>query len=172
MLGIRALATFLRFWHDLMRVAYHRRRRIIPKITRPRPLAIARETLFGPYRASLCGLDTPLHSFHHKRHPNEMGEREITQFLTHLAVQKNVAASTQNQALAALLFLYQQVLERKLDFMDNELCDASARGRIRHSNRAGAARPQECRHDHALHARFDSARPAYPQPARSNRIQP
>ena len=57
--------------------------------------------------------------FHHKRHPNEMGEREITQFLTHLAVQKNVAASTQNQAFAALLFLYQQVLQRKLGFMDN-----------------------------------------------------
>jgi site-specific recombinase XerD len=48
--------------------------------------------------------------FHRKRHPNEMGEREITEFLTHLAAEKNVAASTQNQAFAALLFLYQQVL--------------------------------------------------------------
>jgi integrase len=281
--------------------------------------------------------------FHHKRHPNEMGEREITQLLTHLAVQKHVAASTQNQAFAALLFLYQQVLERKLDFIDNvqrvsrpaklpvvftpaearavlahlkgdyrlmaellygsglrlmeclrlrvkdidfgynritvrdgkglrervallprqiqrslrahlerikelhqqdlgggggkslfairaeteisqrrkgldlaicvpggktiarpafrrnatssrfrkkfaergetgdsrfgykkgsqlphfqtQLCDASAGRWIRHSNRAGAARPQECRHDHALHARPESARSAYPQPA-------
>jgi integron integrase len=56
--------------------------------------------------------------FHHKRHPNEMGEREITEFLTQLAVQKHVAASTQNQAFSALLFLYQQVLERKLDFID------------------------------------------------------
>jgi len=36
--------------------------------------------------------------FHRKRHPNEMGEREITEFLTHLAVEKNVSASTQNQA--------------------------------------------------------------------------
>jgi hypothetical protein len=53
MLGIGALATFLRFWHDLMRVAYHRRRRIIAKITRPRPLAIAGETLFDADRASL-----------------------------------------------------------------------------------------------------------------------
>ena len=44
--------------------------------------------------------------FHRKRHPNEMGEGEITQFLTHLAVEKNVAASTQNQAFSALLFLY------------------------------------------------------------------
>jgi integron integrase len=57
--------------------------------------------------------------FHHKRHPNEMGEREITEFLTHLAVDKHVAASTQNQALAALLFLYQQVLDTNLDFIDN-----------------------------------------------------
>jgi site-specific recombinase XerD len=57
--------------------------------------------------------------FHHKRHPNEMGEREITEFLTHLAVDKHVAASTQNQAFAALLFLYQKVLDRNLDFIDN-----------------------------------------------------
>src|SRR5438552_1415894 len=56
--------------------------------------------------------------FHRKRHPNDMGEQEITQFLTHLAVEKSVAASTQNQAFSALLFLYQQVLERKLDFID------------------------------------------------------
>jgi integron integrase len=57
--------------------------------------------------------------FHRKRHPNEIGEKEITEFLTHLAVEKSVAASTQNQAFSALLFLYQQVLERKLDFIDN-----------------------------------------------------
>jgi integron integrase len=57
--------------------------------------------------------------FHHKRHPDEMGKAEITEFLTHLAVEKHVSASTQNQAFAALLFLYQQVLERKLDFIDN-----------------------------------------------------
>src|SRR5438093_11371509 len=57
--------------------------------------------------------------FHRKRHPNEMGEKEISAFLTHLAVEKNVSASTQNQAFSALLFLYQQVLDRKLDFIDN-----------------------------------------------------
>ena len=43
--------------------------------------------------------------FHHKRHPAEMGEKEITQFLTALAVERHVSASTQNQALAAVLFL-------------------------------------------------------------------
>jgi integron integrase len=48
------------------------------------------------------------------RHPEEMGEAEIAQFLTHLAANRGVAASTQNQALSALLFLYEQVLGRKL----------------------------------------------------------
>jgi integron integrase len=57
--------------------------------------------------------------FHGKRHPNEMGEEEITAFLTHLAVDRRVATSTQNQAFSALLFLYQQVLDRKLDFIDS-----------------------------------------------------
>ena len=49
--------------------------------------------------------------FHGKRHPREMGEAEIAAFLTHLAVERKVSASTQNQALNALLFLYKQVLE-------------------------------------------------------------
>jgi integron integrase len=49
--------------------------------------------------------------FHQKRHPREMGEPEIAAFLTNLAVQRQVSASTQNQALNALLFLYKHVLE-------------------------------------------------------------
>jgi site-specific recombinase XerD len=57
--------------------------------------------------------------FHGKRHPESMGEEEVGGFLTHLAADKHVAASTQNQALSALLFLYQHVFDRKLDFMDN-----------------------------------------------------
>ena len=57
--------------------------------------------------------------FHSKRHPAEMGEAEITAFLTHLAVAKNVASSTQNQALSAILFLYKVVLKQDLDWMDN-----------------------------------------------------
>ncbi len=52
--------------------------------------------------------------FHNKRHPKEMGSAEVEAFLTHLAVQEHVAASTQNQALSALLFLYRQVLEQPL----------------------------------------------------------
>ncbi|MES9905160.1 MAG: phage integrase N-terminal SAM-like domain-containing protein [Sedimenticola sp.] len=46
--------------------------------------------------------------FHGKRHPDEMGEREIEGFLNHLSVEKNVAASIQNQALNALVFLYKK----------------------------------------------------------------
>jgi integron integrase len=53
--------------------------------------------------------------FHSKRHPNQMGVPEIEAFLTHLAVQEHVAASTQNQALSALLFLYREVLFLPLD---------------------------------------------------------
>src|SRR4051794_21119357 len=49
--------------------------------------------------------------FHDKRHPAEMGAAEINAFLTHLAGGGHVAASTQNQAFSALLFLFQQVLE-------------------------------------------------------------
>ena len=46
-----------------------------------------------------------------------MGEDEIAGFLSHLAIDQNVAAATQNQAFSALLFLFQQVLERKLNFI-------------------------------------------------------
>jgi len=52
--------------------------------------------------------------FHDVRHPAEMAEPEINAFLTHLAVKNRVAASTQNQALSALLFLYRHVLDRKM----------------------------------------------------------
>jgi integron integrase len=53
--------------------------------------------------------------FHNKRHPSEMGEKEIEQFLTHLVVKENVAASTQNQALNAIIFMYKEVFDRKLN---------------------------------------------------------
>jgi site-specific recombinase XerD len=48
--------------------------------------------------------------FHNKQHPRSLGPDHIAAFLTHLAVEGNVAAATQNQALSALLFLYRQVL--------------------------------------------------------------
>lgn len=52
--------------------------------------------------------------FHNRRHPQEMGEPEVAAFLTHLAADRRVSASTQNQALNALLFLYKRVLEREI----------------------------------------------------------
>ena len=55
--------------------------------------------------------------FHGLRHPREMGAPEVTAFLSHLAVKGRVASSTQNQALAALLFLYKQVFEIELPWM-------------------------------------------------------
>ena len=57
--------------------------------------------------------------FHGKRHPAEMGAPEVTQFLTSLAVQDKVAASIQNQALGALLFLYREVLGVELPWLDD-----------------------------------------------------
>jgi integron integrase len=53
--------------------------------------------------------------FHNKRHPKEMGIPEIGQYLTHLATKQQVAASTQNQAFSAILFLYRHVLNIQLD---------------------------------------------------------
>ena len=56
--------------------------------------------------------------FHHKRHPDEMSEPEIVRFLNYLAVQQKVAASTQNQALSALIFLYREVLNKEIGLLD------------------------------------------------------
>lgn len=57
--------------------------------------------------------------FHNKRHPIDMGASEVEAFLTHLAIKGKVAASTQNQARSALLFLYKEVLDRALPWMDD-----------------------------------------------------
>jgi len=56
--------------------------------------------------------------FQNKRHPRDMGAPEITAFLSNLAIQRNVAASTQNQALNAILFLYREVLKIDLPWLD------------------------------------------------------
>ena len=56
--------------------------------------------------------------FHGKRHPSELGEAAVTAFLNHLATDRKVAASTQNQALSALLFLYKETLGVELDWLD------------------------------------------------------
>jgi site-specific recombinase XerD len=57
--------------------------------------------------------------FHGKRHPQSMGAEEVCQFLSDLATNRKVAASTQNQAFSALLFLYKVVLKQELPWIDN-----------------------------------------------------
>lgn len=57
--------------------------------------------------------------FSDKRHPSELGPREISAFVSHLAVGRNVSASTQNQALSALLFLYREVLGVPVEWVDD-----------------------------------------------------
>lgn len=67
--------------------------------------------------------------FHGKRHPETLGAAEIESFLSALAVQGKVAASTQNQALAALLFLYREVLRMELPWIDG-IVRAKSPGRL------------------------------------------
>jgi len=66
---------------------------------------------------------------HGKRHPRDMGAEEAAAFLTHLAVERRVSASTQNQAKAALLFLYREVLGTELPWL-SELVQAKRSGRL------------------------------------------
>jgi site-specific recombinase XerD len=57
--------------------------------------------------------------FHNKQHPKDMGEPHISGYLTHLAVDRKVASSTQNQALCALVFLYREVLKKDIGEFEN-----------------------------------------------------
>ena len=66
--------------------------------------------------------------FHGKRHPEEMGEREVVEFLSYLAVSGKVAPGTQNQAFNALLFLYHHVLGRPLENLSGTVRERSRKG--------------------------------------------
>ncbi len=61
-----------------------------------------------------CGWIKQFILFHDKKHPEDMGEQEISEFVSYLAVERNVASSTQNQALNAIVFLYKHVLRKDL----------------------------------------------------------
>ena len=67
--------------------------------------------------------------FHQKRHPKELGAPEVSAFLTHLANERKVSASTQNQALSALIFLYREVLGRELPWLE-DMVRAKRPGRL------------------------------------------
>ena len=91
--------------------------------TRPRLLDVVRDAIrrrHYSYRTE----DTYLHwirrfnLFSGRRHPRELGAAEVTAFLNHLVAQRHVAAATQNQALAALLFLYKEVLVQPLPWLE------------------------------------------------------
>lgn len=68
--------------------------------------------------------------FHAVRHPKEMGAAEIAAFLTHLAVEENVAATTQNQAMFALLFLYKEVLGVEIERLGGKFTSAKQSTRL------------------------------------------
>jgi integron integrase len=68
--------------------------------------------------------------FHNKKHPKDMGKNEIEYYLTHLAVKKNVSPTTQNQAFAALLFLYEQVLNISLKDKNIQALRAKTKKRV------------------------------------------
>lgn len=68
--------------------------------------------------------------FHQVRHPKEMGAAEVSMFLTHLAVDENVAATTQNQAMFALLFLYKEILNIELTPLGGKFTAAKKSSRV------------------------------------------
>lgn len=77
--------------------------------------------------------------FFDKRHPEAMGEPEISAYVSYLATRKNVSASTQNQALSALIFLYRHVLQHELDFMKIDRAKRPARLPVVLSHREATA---------------------------------
>jgi integron integrase len=83
----------------------------VRQVLRVRPYALRTEKCYVQWIVRFI-------RFHNKRHPRDMGAAELTQFLTDLAVQGQVSASTQNQALNAIVFLYKQVLEIDLGRFD------------------------------------------------------
>ena len=74
----------------------------------------ARPVAPNPSRRAIVTGSRGFISFHHMRHPSEMGGAEINASLTHLIIKQHVSAPTQNQALSALLFLCRQVFDREI----------------------------------------------------------
>src|SRR5690606_11513113 len=84
------------------------------------PRSLPNEALQLPDGTVVYALDSPFHPVPWKATPGEtMGAAEVDSLLTDLAVNGNMAASTQNQALAAILFLYRQVLDIELPWLEN-----------------------------------------------------
>jgi len=110
-----------------MRAAAPQRQRLLDEVrSRVRRLGLARRT-----EEAYVGWIRRFILANGKRHPRELGGPEVEAFLTALATEGNVAASTQNQALSALLFLYREVLGMDLPWLQN----------IQRANRSSALRP-------------------------------
>ena len=121
--------------------------------------------------------------FHGKRHPREMGAAEVSSFLSALATEGNVAASTQNQALSALLFLYKQVLAVDLPWLHEVsrakksrrlptvLTQAEVRALLAHiEGTHGLMARDDLRHGHAAHGmRPPACEGCRPRASRSHR---
>ena len=96
----------------------------VPYIPKPKLLDRVREAIRTRHysrrtEGTYCGWIRRFILFHGKRHPTDMGAREVSRFLSWLATDAKVSASTQNQALGALLFLYRDVLEIDLPWLDD-----------------------------------------------------
>ena len=91
----------------------------MPKLLdRVRSLARLRHYSLRTEQAYVSWIKRFIH-FHGLRHPSELGQEEVTSFLSHLASERNVAAATQNQALSSILFPYRDVLEVQLPWLDD-----------------------------------------------------
>ncbi len=98
-----------------LRDPHERPRKLLDQVrARARRLGLAKRT-----EQAYVGWARRFIVFHGKRHPRDMGASEVEAFLTWLAAERHVAASTQNQALSALLFLYREVLAIELPWMDD-----------------------------------------------------
>lgn len=101
-----------------------------PHVRTPRSAPPAIRTRHFSRRTEQAYVRWAYRYFHGTRHPADLGAREVGAFLSHLAVKGEVAASTQNQALAALLFLYREVLDRDVGELDG-LAHAKKPARLR-----------------------------------------
>src|SRR4051794_34815260 len=90
------------------------RKPLKPKLLESSARRDSAQTLFDSHRAIISGLDPAFDSVSRQTPPAQMAEAEVTGFFTHLARDGGVPASTQNQALSALLFLYKEVLKQEL----------------------------------------------------------
>jgi integron integrase len=89
-----------------------RLKELVHGVCRRRHLAIRTEAAYWHWIVDFC------RHYQNQIHPREMGDQEVTGYLTHLAVKRGVAAATQNQAFNALLFLYRDVLSKPLGNID------------------------------------------------------